>query len=404
MPASSGRQLQRAETDTLDLSAYDPHPEIRAAISKLCERFDMDYWSRCDEEGRIAQEFVDAMRQDGWLGICMPEELGGAGLGIAAASTLIQTVAAHGGGWTATGALLAYIYAPYALVVHGNAEQKGRILAPMVKGETRMCFAITEPNTGLDTTRLRTRAVREGDHYVMNGEKVWITGAHISDYMMIAARTKPIEETSKAIDGISLFCTRIDRDHVRIRPIKKHGYNSIASNQLFITDLKVPVADRIGEEGKGFRYLIDSINPERILVAASAIGVARYVIERASQYAKERIVFDRPIGQNQSIQHPLAQCWMETEAANLMMFRAANLYDAKLSCAAEANAAKYLAAEAVYSACRQAVVTHGGFGYAREFHVERLLRESLIATLAPVGQNLVKSFIAERVLGLPKSY
>jgi len=388
----------------LDLTAYDPHPDIREAVTRVCSGFDMEYWRSCEEEGRIASEFVDAMREGGWLGISMPTELGGSGLGIAAAVSMIETVAGCGAGWTGSGTLLAYVYAPHALVVHGNAEQKARILEPLISGNARLCFAITEPNTGLDTTRLTTRAVSDGDDYVVNGVKVWITGAHLSDYMMLAARTKPIEETKRPIDGISLFCTRIDRTHVDMRPIKKHGYNSIASNELFINDLRVPAADLIGEEGKGFRYLVDSINPERILVAASAVGTGLYAVRQAAAYAKERIVFDRPIGMNQSIQHPLAESWMALEAAKLMVYRAANLYDAGLPCAAEANAAKFLASEAAHVACQRALTTHGGFGYAREFHIERLLREVMISILAPVGQNLVKSFIAERVLDLPKSY
>jgi acyl-CoA dehydrogenase len=388
----------------LDLTAYDPHPEIRDAVSRICDQFDMDYWRACDEEGRIAGEFLDRMRADGWLGISMPEELGGAGLGIAAAATMVETVASHGAGWTGAGTLLSYIYAPHALVIHGNAEQKERVLKPLIRGDIRMCFAVTEPETGLDTTRLATRAVKDGDHYVVNGNKVWITGAHLSEYMMLIARTRPIEETERPIDGVSLFCTRIDREHIDIRPIKKHGYNSIASNELFIRDLRVPAADLVGEEGKGFRCLIDSINPERILVAATAVGTGMYAVRRASEYASERIVFGRPIGQNQSIQHPLAESWMALEAARLMVYRAANLYDAGLPCAAEANAAKFLASEAAHVACQRAMTTHGGFGYAREFHIERLLREVMISVLAPVGQNLIKSFVAERVLHMPKSY
>lgn len=396
--------MSASGAETLDLTAYDPHPEIRDAVSRICENFDADYWLRCDEEGRMAVEFFEAMRDAGWLGICMPTEYGGSGQSIAAATTLIRTVAEHGSGWAGTGVLLAYVYAPHALVVHGNDEQKNRVLRPLISGQHRICFAITEPNTGLDTTRLKTRAELQGDHYVLNGDKVWITGAHLSEYMMVAARTRPIEETPRPIDGITLFCTRIDRDFIDVVPIKKHGYNSIASNELFIRDLKVPVADQIGEEGKGFRYLIDSINPERILVAASAVGTGRHAILKAAKYARERIVFDRPIGQNQSIQHPLAECWMALEAADLMVMRAANLYDAGLPCGAEANMAKYLAAEAGYNACKVALTTHGGFGYAKEFHIERLLREVMISVLAPVGQNLVKSFVAERVLGQPKSY
>lgn len=387
-----------------DLSAYDPHPEIRTAVTRVCSRFDMNYWSRCDEEGHIASEFVDAMRADGWLGIAMPEEVGGQNLGIGAAATMIESVAACGGGFTAVGALMSYIYAPHSLVVHGNAEQKARLLAPLISGRKRMCFAVTEPGTGLDTTNLRTSANLHDDHYILNGEKVWITGADISDYMMIIARTSPVRPDTRAIDGLTLFCTPLDSRYVEIRPIKKHGHNSIASNQLFIRDLPIPIADRIGDEGKGFQYLLNNINPERILIAAAAIGIGRYVVRQAAAYANDRIVFGRPIAQNQSIQHPLALCWMELEAAALMVMKAANLYDAKKHCGAEANTAKYLAAEAASKACRQAMITHGGFGYAKEFHIERLLREAMIPVLAPIGQNLILSYIAERVLSMPKSY
>jgi acyl-CoA dehydrogenase len=386
------------------LESFNPHPEIREAVGRVCARFPMSYWLECEEKEQLATEFFEAMRADGWLGIFMPAEYGGVGLGITAASVMLQTIGEHGGGWTASGAVQPYVFAPHALVKHGNAEQKERILRPLIKGDTRMCLAVTEPDTGLDTTHLKTRAVLQGDHYIMNGEKVWITAANFADYMMIIARTTPISDTAKPVDGLSLFCTRIDRKYVETINIKKHGFQSIPSCQVFIRDLPIPKEDLIGEEGKGFRYLIDSINPERIHVAATAIGMGRYAIQRASQYANERVVFGRKIGQNQSIQHPLAECWMELEAANLMTFKAAALYDAGLPCAAEANTAKFLAARAAHKACMQAVVTHGGFGYAKDFHLERQLREIMIPLLAPVGQNLTLSYVAERVLNLPRSY
>jgi acyl-CoA dehydrogenase len=383
---------------------WDPHPEIRETIERVCSNFDAAYWQRCDEDGVPAYEFIDAMKKDGWLGIVMPSEYGGAGLGLSAAATMVQTIAESGGGWTAVVGLLGYIYGPHAIVRHGTPEQKARMLPPLASGELRPCFAVTEPQSGLDTTRLRTMARREGDTYYLTGEKVWITGAHIADRMLIIARTTPIEETKRPIDGLSLFYAKIDRDFMDIVPIKKHGLETMKSNQLFLRDLPVAVEDRIGEEGKGFRYLLDSINPERILGSAMIVGLGKLAVKRAAAYANERIVFNRPIGMNQSIQHPLAKSWMELEAANLMVFKAASLYEAGEPCGIEANSAKYLAAEAANAACRQAMMTHGGFGYAKDFHVERLMRESMLFMLVPVGQALAMSFVAEHALDLPKSY
>jgi acyl-CoA dehydrogenase len=317
---------------------------------------------------------------------------------------MLQTITEHGGGWTAAGPVADYVFAPRALNVHGTDAQKRRLLVPLITGEQRACFAVTEPDAGLDTTRVRTRAVRRDDHYYVTGEKVWITGADIADRMMILVRTAPLEATPRPIDGLTLLYAPIDRAYVETHPIRKHGFESLASNVVRINELPVPVEDRIGEEGKGFACLLDNINPERIVLAAMAVGMGRFAVRRAAKYAKERIVFGRPIGQNQAIQHPLAQCWAELEAANLMTFKAAALYDSKVPCGAEANAAKFLAAEAGYKACKQAVLTHGGNGYAKEFHMERQLREILLLQLAPVGQPLILSYIAERVLGLPKSY
>ena len=388
----------------MNLEVYRPYPEIADSIAKICERYDMAYWMECDEQQRMARDFFDDIRKAGWLAIAVPEAFGGAGLGIAAAATMVHTIASHGGGWTANGTVMGCIFSPNSLVVHGSAAQKKRILPSLVTGDSRRCFAITEPDAGLDTTRIRTRAVRDGDRYIVNGEKVWISGADIADYMMILVRTRPIEETPRPADGLSLFCTKIDRSHVTIQKIKKHGYSSMASCHLFINDLPVSADDMVGEEGKGFRCLFDNINPERVIVAACAVGVGQYAIKRAAEYAKERIVFGRPIGMNQAVQHPLARCWMELQAAEMMLYKAAHLYDAGLPCGAEANAAKFMAAEAGEKACRQAMQTLGGFGYAREFHIERLLREVTLSILAPVGQNLILSFLSEKVLGLPKSY
>lgn len=378
--------------------------ELRDAIGKVCAKFDLAYWRDCDGSERYPEEFYREMVNGGWVGLTLPQEYGGAGLGITEAALVMQAIVESGAGFTGASTIHSYVFAPNAIVKHGTDEQKKRMLTPLIKGEERACFAITEPNSGLDTGRLRTRAVRNGDHYVMNGEKVWPTAASMAQRMLVIARTKPIEDCKRPIDGLSLFYTRMDPDHVRTRKIPKLGRNAVESCQIFIDDLKVPEEDRIGEEGKGFHYLLDGLNPERILVAAEAVGLGRVSLQRATEYAKERVIFDRPIGKNQGIQHPLAKCWMELEAANLMMLKAATLYDAGEPCGAEANSAKYLGAEAGYRACECAVMTHGGYGYAKEFDVERYLREVMIPRLAPVSRELVMCYIAERVLGLPKSY
>jgi acyl-CoA dehydrogenase len=290
------------------------------------------------------------------------------------------------------------------VVVFGTAEQKRRMLPPLIRGEQKACFAVTEPDAGLNTTRIKTKAVRDGEHYVISGQKVWISTAQVAEKMLILARTTPLEAAKKPTQGMSLFYTDLDRSKVEVREIEKMGRKCVDSNQVFIDGLRVPVADRIGEEGRGFEYILHGMNPERILIAAEAIGLGKAALRRATRYAKERVVFDRPIGQNQAIQHPLALCWMELEAANLMVMKAAALYDAGKACGAEANAAKYLAGEAGFNACQTAVMTHGGYGYAKEYHVERYLREVMISRIAPISPQLILCFIAEKVLGLPKSY
>jgi acyl-CoA dehydrogenase len=296
------------------------------------------------------------------------------------------------------------IFGPNVIVVFGTDEQKSRMLPPLIKGQTRACFGVTEPDTGLDTTRLKTMARLNGDHYLVSGRKVWTSTAKVADKILLIARTKSIEECDRASDGLSIFYTDLDRNAVEIREIEKMGRKAVDSNELFIDGLTVPVADRIGEEGMGFHYLLHGLNPERILIAAEAIGIGRAALARASQYAKDRIVFNRPIGQNQAIQHPLAESWCELEAANLMCFKAAALYDAGAPCGAEANAAKFLAARAGFTACERSILTHGGYGYAKEFHVERFMREQWINRIAPVTEQLMLCYIAEHALGLPKSY
>ncbi len=278
------------------------------------------------------------------------------------------------------------------------------MLPPLIQGKEKACFAVTEPNTGLNTTRLKTRAERVGDHYVLFGQKVWISTAQVAEKMLILARTTPIEDCKKPTFGLSLFYTDLDRRFVEVREIEKMGRKAVDSNELFIDGLRVPVEDRIGEEGRGFEYILHGMNPERVLIAGEAIGLGRAALQVAVNYARERVVFDRPIGQNQSIQHPLAQSWMELEAAEMMAMRAAWKYDNGLPCGADANAAKYMAAEAGFNACQRAMATLGGYGYAKEYHVERYLREMMIPRIAPISPQLILCFIAEKVLGLPKSY
>jgi acyl-CoA dehydrogenase len=377
---------------------------IRDAVKAICDRFDDDYWRHKDETATFPHEFSKAIAEAGWLGIAMPTEYGGAGLGVTEAALMMQTIACSAGVAAAVSTVHINIFGPHAIVVHGTPEQRARFLPPLIKGEQRACFGVTEPDAGLDTSRISTRAVRQGDHYVVHGRKMWTSTAQEADKIVLIARTTPVEQCRKPIDGLSLFYADLDRSKVEIRLIHKMGRHAVDSNAVFIDGLSIPVEDRIGEEGKGFRYLLDSLNPERILNAAAAIGIGRRALAKATQYANDRIVFNRPIGKNQSIQHPLAESWAELSAAELMMLRAAELYDAGKPCGAEANAAKYLAADAAFHAADRAVRTHGGMGYASEYHVERYFREAVVTRLAPVSRELILCYIAERVLGLPKSY
>ena len=388
----------------MDFSLSAEQEAIRDSVQKLCARYGDDYWLAKDRDGGFPDDFHRAFAEAGWLGIAIPEAYGGSGLGIAEAALLMQTVAGSGAGMSGASALLMNIFGLNSVVVYGTEEQKRRWLPPLIEGREKACFAVTEPDAGLDTTHLKTKAVREGDSYVLSGAKVWISTAQVAEKMLILARTAPLDPAGKPSSGLSLFYCDLDRRFVEVREIAKMGRHAVDSNQLFIDGLRVPLSDRIGEEGRGFEYILHSLNPERILVAAEAVGLGEIALQRATSYAKSRIVFGRPIGSNQSIQHPLAQCWMELEAASLMAYKAASLYDSGKACAAEANAAKYLAAEAGFKACQTAVMTLGGYGYAKEYHVERYLRESLICRIAPVSPQLILCYISERVLGLPKSY
>jgi acyl-CoA dehydrogenase len=378
--------------------------EIRDHMQRLCAGFDDAYWLRKEREAVFPEEFYQAMAAGGWLGIAMPTEYGGGGLGIAEAAVMMQAVAESGACMSGASAIHMNIFGLNPVVVFGTEAQKRRMLPPLIAGRDKSCFAVTEPNVGLNTTALRTRAERRGDRYVVTGQKIWTSTAQVANKVLLLARTTAADQVRKKTDGLSLFYTDLDRATVEVRLIEKMGRHAVDSNMLFIDGLEIPEEDRIGEEGRGFRYILHGMNPERILIAAEAVGIGRAALRKASQYAKERIVFDRPIGQNQAIQHPLARCWAELEAADLLTRKAAWLYDQGQDCGAEANAAKYLGAEAGFRAAETAVMTHGGMGYAQEYHVERYLRESLIPRIAPVSRELILSFIAERVLGLPKSY
>ncbi|WP_291381910.1 MULTISPECIES: acyl-CoA dehydrogenase family protein [Achromobacter] len=377
---------------------------LRDAVSRICERYPDEYWLERDREGGFPEPLHADLARDGWLGIAMPQEHGGAGLGMTEAALMMQTIAASGAGFTGASAVHMNIFGLNPVVVFGTDEQRGRWLEPLIAGREKACFAVTEPDAGLDTTKLSTRAVRQGDEYVVHGRKIWISTAQVASKMLLLARTTPLSEVEKPTQGLSLFYTDLDREKIEVREIEKMGRKAVDSNMLFIDGLRIPVADRIGEEGRGFEYILHGLNPERILIAAEAVGIGRAALDRAVKYAGERTVFGRPIGKNQGIQHPLAQAWMQLEAADLMVFKAASLYDAGKPCGPAANSAKYLAAEAGYNACQTAVMTLGGMGYAKEYHVERLLRESFIPRIAPVSPQLIMCFIAEKVLGLPKSY
>lgn len=387
----------------MDFALTSDQEAIKANVAKLCAEFGDDYWLAHDESGDFPHEFHRAMAQAGWLGIAMPEAHGGADLGVTEAAILMHQVA-YAGGMSAASSIHINIFGPHPIVVLGSAEQQARWLPDLIQGRAISCFGVTEPDAGLDTTKITTRAEPDGNGYVIHGHKLWTTTAQEASKIMLLARTTPIEECAKPSQGMSLFYTDLDRDCCEVREIPKMGRKAVDSNAVFIDGLKVPAEDRIGEEGDGFRCLLHSLNPERVLIAAEAIGIGRSALDRAAAYAGERVVFGRPIGQNQSIQHPLAESWCELEAAWLATLQAAWRYDSELECGAEANAAKYLAGEAGFRACERAVMTHGGMGYAKEFHVERLLREVLICRIAPVSPQLILSHIAERVLDLPKSY
>jgi acyl-CoA dehydrogenase len=378
--------------------------DIRDAIRAICDRFDDDYWAAKDRTHAFPFEFARAIAEGGWLGIAMPQEFGGAGLGVTEASIMMQEVGRSAGAFAACSTIHINIFGLHSIVKHGTDKQRQDWLPSIIDGSSRACFGVTEPDAGLDTTKIKTRALRKGDRYVVNGQKIWTSTAQQADKIVLLARTTPLEDCAKPTDGLSLFYADMDRTRVEVREIPKMGRHAVNSNQVFFDGLEIPVDCRIGDEGKGFRYILDSLNPERILNAAEVIGMGRRALEKAVAYANQRVVFGRPIGKNQSIQHPLAECWSELYAAELMTLHAADLYDSGKPCGAQANAAKYLAADAGFRACDRAIRTHGGMGYAAEFHVERYFREMMATQLAPVSREMILCHIAERELGLPKSY
>lgn len=388
----------------MDFELSAAQEEIVTAVDALCARFDADYWRDCDAEGAFPEAFVSAIVEAGWLGIAMPEAQGGAGLGITEATLLAHGIARSGAGMSGASAVHINLFGPHPVVVFGTDAQRERILPPLIKGEQRVCFGVTEPDAGLNTTAITTTAARTTEGYVAHGRKMWTSTAQSATHILLLARTTRREDAARPTDGLTLFYTPLDRSKVEVRRIPKMGRAAVDSNALFIDGLEIPEENRIGKEGDGWRCLLHGLNPERILIAAEAVGLGRAALERAARYARERVVFDRPIGQNQAIQHPLAECWMQLEAAWLMTLKAAARYDAGAPCGAEANAAKFLAAEAAFKACERAVLTHGGMGYAKEYDVERLMREVMIPRIAPVSQEMIKNFIAERVLEQPRSY
>ncbi len=388
----------------MDFSLSEDQRNIRDAVLKHCSRFSDEYWLDIDRKGEFPHEFYKSMADNGWLGIAMPEAVGGADLGITEAAIMMEAVSESGGGMTAASSIHGPVFSLEPVAHFGTEEQQQRMIPPILSGEQKMCFAVTEPNVGLDTTKLKTRAEKVEGGYRVNGEKIWITNAHVADKMMLLARTTPLEDVKRKTHGLSVFFTDVDRSAIETQLIPKMGRHAVGSNMVFINDLFIPEQDRIGDEGDGFKIILKGLNPERILLGAEAIGLGRVAIDKAARYARERVVFDRPIGMNQGIQHPLAKCWSQVEAANLMVMKAASLFDQGEDCGVEANAGKYLAAEAGFEACHTAMLTLGGMGYAQEYHVERYLREILIPRTAPVSPHMILNYLAERVLELPKSY
>lgn len=408
-PRGACRRVHARATEYLqnhDPDLTDTQRTVREAISKITARFNDEYWTKAEADHRFPIEFQQAIAKDGWLGICMPSQYGGSDLGIAEAAIMVQTISESGAAYAGASAVHMNIFGLEPVRKFASEEQKQRMLVPLIAGKERACFGVTEPNTGLDTLRLQSFASKDPktSDYVLKGNKIWISTAQVAEKILILVRTKKLEDCAKPSQGLSLFYTDLDRSQVDVREIPKMGRAAVDSNILNFDGWKVPKEDLIGEEGNGFKMIMHGMNAERILIAAEALGIGFAALRRAALYANERVVFGRKIGQNQAIQHPLADSWMQLEAARLMIYQAARMYDEGYSNGEYANAAKYLAAEAAYRACERAVMSHGGMGYAKEYHVERYLREVLIPRIAPVSREMICNYIGERVLGLPRSY
>lgn len=388
----------------MDFALTEDQQTIKEAVAELASKFDNQYWMDKDSNHEFPMEFYQAFAEGGWLGITTPEEYGGHGFGITEASLLLEEVAASGGGMNAASSMHLSIFGMHPVIVHGSEEMKRENLPRIVNGDLHVCFGVTEPGAGLDTTRITTFAKRDGDDYIVNGRKVWISKAMESEKILLLTRTAKFEDSEKKTDGLTLFLTDLDHDHVDIRPIRKMGRNAVTSNELFIDNLHVPATHRIGEEGKGFKYILDGLNPERMLVSAEALGIGRAALRAGVQYGNEREVFGRPIGKNQGIQFPLADSLARLDAAELMLRKATWLYDNGLPCAREANTAKYLCADAGFDAADRALQTHGGMGYSEEYHVARYFREARLTKIAPISQEMILNFLGSHVLGLPRSY
>ena len=388
----------------MDFAISDEQQLIKEAVGKLCQGFPDEYWARCDEQEEFPWEFYNAMAQAGWIGVAIPEEYGGSGRGITEASLVLETVAASGAAMNGATSLHLSIFGMHPVVKYGSDALKQTYLPRVASGDLHVAFGVTEPDAGTDTTAIATTARREGDHYLVKGRKVWTTKALIAERVLLLVRTTPREQATRRTDGLTLLLAELQRDEVDISAIPKSGRNAVATCEVVYDDLPVSIADRVGEEGKGFRYLLDGLNAERILIAAEALGIGRAAMRRAVAYANERVVFDRPIGKNQGVAFPLGEAQMRLDAAELMVRKASWLIDRGEPCGAEANMAKWLAADAAYFAADQAVQTHGGFGYAKEYHVERYWREARLMRIAPISQEMILNYVTEHVLGLPRSY
>ncbi|EEQ87317.2 acyl-CoA dehydrogenase [Blastomyces dermatitidis ER-3] len=399
----------------MELSCFSQNQlMVRDAIAKICSNFPDEYWAARDESGEYPHELHAALAKDGWIGIALPEELGGAGLGISEATMMLQTIAQSGAGLAGAQSIHANVYATQPVAKFATEEQKQRMLPRLIAGDYRVCFGVTEPNTGLETLKLRTEAIRDGDSYRVSGQKIWISSAQVAKRMVLLARTTPLEEVKKPSEGLSLFFIDFDKDAsgLGLRRIKKMGGRAVDANEVFFDNYRIPADSLIGEEGDGFKIVLHGMNAERCLLAGEALGLGYIALEKAAKYAKERVVFGRPIGQNQGIAHPLADAYMNLEAAKLATYHAARLYDAsktdksitQKAVGVACNLAKYLAAEAAFTACERAVLAHGGMGYAQEYHVERYLRECFVPRIAPVSREMIMNYVSEKVLDLPRSY